>query len=734
MAGLNPNAKEFAFTGGRKGNVAVYKASITDDLKGALQSSHSGCNSCNTSTKSSNLPNRRNKDPDMRVCQSIEELTQIAYEHIRTMSPRGMSAFWSSVAQLLRKSRFEKVQNDKQMNLQLEEILGHTLQDINTFGYRDLAQTALGLAKIVKHVSGADGKSISRFGSPQRVLYDLITGDNSSNKEFIFKVLAEQSMVLLHKFDSRSLSNLIYAYGLARCVIKFEDDGSTLFDVFAQAAIPNLHTFNGQDLSNMLWAYANVKVSNSQLFKKIGDHIVQLDNLDEFWPQALSNILWAYATLDEQHPELFKKVADHIVELNNLNDFWPQALKDLVWAYATAKKSHPEIFKKIADHIVQLPSLDKFESQHLSITVWALATAEERHPQLFKKVADHIITLDLDRFDPQHLSNIVWAFATAKEQHPKLYKKIADHITGLDNLDKYKPEAISIILWSFATAGESHPQLFKKMADHIVQLPNLNEFNEQNLSNTVWAFATAEESNPQLFNKLADEAIKRQHEFNPQDISNFLWSFATNGQVDEHLFSSLISSVKENLDKYNKQELSNIAWAYSVSNVDAPSIFNNKFITACLRKEDEFELEALLQFYQWQLWQEEIKSNISLPSPFQKRCHQAFISQEISPSTFQDDVVSILSSIGIQPQEEVLLKSGYRIDAVVEVNGRQIAVEVDGPSHFIGRDPIGKTILKHRQVAALDGMKVVSIPYWEWDKLEKDSNKKEEYLRGLLEL
>ena len=88
--------------------------------------------------------------------------------------------------------------------------------------------------------------------------------------------------------------------------------------------------------------------------------------------------------------------------------------------------------------------------------------------------------------------------------------------------------------------------------------------------------------------------------------------------------------------------------------------------------------------------------------------------------------------MGLQPQEEVLLKSGYRIDAVVEVNGKQIAVEVDGPHHFICRELMGSTILKHRQVSNLDGMKVVSVPYWEWDEHKEYSDTKEQYLRALL--
>ena len=68
----------------------------------------------------------------------------------------------------------------------------------------------------------------------------------------------------------------------------------------------------------------------------------------------------------------------------------------------------------------------------------------------------------------------------------------------------------------------------------------------------------------------------------------------------------------------------------------------------------------------------------------------------------------------------------------MEVNGKKIGVEVDGPTHFIGRNPSGSTILKHRQVTNLDGIPVVSVPYWEWDKLGKDSEKKQQYLHSLL--
>jgi len=665
----------------------------------------------------------------MSEMRSLEEALTATYDNLDRLSPRDVSAFWAVVPKFLGgKGPMRTNQQQQQMFHHFDKVSTKSIQDIDRYDPRDMSTLAISLAKIVDRVSK---RKRPTKGSPHQILQDLI----GESKQFIFREIASSSVPILHEFDARHLSNFIYAFGLVGEVVLVED-GSTFFDMLAKEVLSfdNLDEFLPQALSNISWAYANAGVSNSQLFEKLADHIVGLDNLNEFWPQALSNIVWAYATSDEQHPKLFKKVADHIISHDNLDEFWPQALSNIVWAYANVGESTSQMFKKVAEHMIALDSLDRYDSQALSNISWAFATAEESHPELFRKIADHIVGLDsLRQFNEQELSNTVWAYATSEVYHPNLFKKVADHIITLDKLKSFKPQALSNTLWAYATLDEQqNPKLFEKMANHIIELPNLNGFKSQALSNTVWAFATTGQSHPQLFNKLANEAIKRQREFTPQGVANFLWAYATNGQIDENLFLSLVPSVKDNLGKYTAQDLSNVAWAYSVSNVDAPSVFNNEFINACLKRKNDFILENLTQLHQWQLWQEDLKSDISLPSSLKKKCYETFISEDPSPSKLQDDVVSILSSIGLQPQEEVLIKNGYRIDAVVELNGQQVAVEVDGPSHFIGRELTGSTILKHRQVTNIDGIQVVSVPYWEWNQLKNHTKKKKQYLQYLL--
>ena len=98
----------------------------------------------------------------------------------------------------------------------------------------------------------------------------------------------------------------------------------------------------------------------------------------------------------------------------------------------------------------------------------------------------------------------------------------------------------------------------------------------------------------------------------------------------------------------------------------------------------------------------------------------------------EPDVVSILCSIGVKPKEGEQTQIGYSLDALVKVNGKNVGVEVDGPSHFIGRKPTGSTMLKRMQIAIVEGISLVSVPYWGWDELGQDHKKKQNYLCSLL--
>ncbi|EJK53743.1 hypothetical protein THAOC_26753, partial [Thalassiosira oceanica] len=334
-----------------------------------------------------------------------------------------------------------------------------------------------------------------------------------------------------------------------------------------------------------------------------------------------------------------------------------------------------------------------------------------------------------DQYSDGHLSS-------AGVSHPELFRKIGYHIARQTSLNSFKPQDFSNTAWAFATAGASHPELFKKIGNHLAGLMSLNSFNPQALSNTAWSFATAGISYPELFRKIGDHVAELGcfDSFKPQELSNTVWACATIGHTDERLFSAFAPVIRSKLDECSEQDLANIAWAYSVANLPRHDLFNEGYAGALASNENEFSVEEFRQLHQWQLWQQELQSGIELPRSLRAKCRNAFTSRGFSESKLQNDVVDELRIAGLDLEEEVLLGSGYRIDALVKVgDGRKVAIEVDGPFHFIDRRPAGRTTLKHRQVATLDRIEVVSVPYWEWDEL-KNSEMKQHYLRKKLAL
>ena len=234
------------------------------------------------------------------------ELSTKACEHLDLdlLSPGGTAAFWTEASKLLqRQSRNRLLDENQNLAGQIDKILVHTLENIDGFNQKQIAQTTLAMAKITMNVENG-GRKLPK-GSPRQILQAILIGNNLETKQYIFSHIAAAAMPVLHKFDARSLSNFIYAYGLVRYVLEF-DDGTTFFDTLAAVAIPNLSHFNSHDVSNMLWAYANTKTSNPHLFKEVGDVTIANDMLNSFSPQALSNTVWSYATSDESHQKLFK--------------------------------------------------------------------------------------------------------------------------------------------------------------------------------------------------------------------------------------------------------------------------------------------------------------------------------------------------------------------------------------------------------------------------------------------
>ena len=122
-----------------------------------------------------------------------------------------------------------------------------------------------------------------------------------------------------------------------------------------------------------------------------------------------------------------------------------------------------------------------------------------------------------------------------------------------------------------------------------------------------------------------------------------------------------------------------------------------------------FDDELCAQMHQWALWREERGARWpALPATLSARCRAAFVGSPGRPSAMQRQVESAVREIESSIRsEERCVRSGYSVDlALVKPHGERLAIEVDGPSHFVGRsrEPTAKTNSSGGSCASLGGI------------------------------
>lgn len=359
----------------------------------------------------------------------------------------------------------------------------------------------------------------------------------------------------------------------------------------------------------------------------------------------------------------------------------------------------------------------------------------------------------LATFTTENLATMMWAFEQLKVSSPQLFERVADNILRSDKLKSFKSHELANIVWAYGrsdgwakplTTGRTLSHFLGKIVEHIVAFDKsqLACWTIRDLAKVLVAFAstTVESKSDPLFQKLATHFIGMpSNDFSPQDVAFILFAYAHAGNMDnKKLFLSMEKTAKSKVESCNCQDLANIAWSYAVVNVPAASLFDFDFLRACLKQEDNFNEEWKSQIYQWHLWQLELKSDIKLPLTTSYKFREAFIVQQTSKPS---PLISVLDDMGYHPAKAVPTPNGYFLDALVVIDTKDFGpkdfgIEIDREKRFTGSKPTGETVLRRRQITHLEGITLVSIPYWEWDKRAngKDPNQKQVYLRSLFEI
>jgi hypothetical protein len=239
-------------------------------------------------------------------------------------------------------------------------------------------------------------------------------------------------------------------------------------------------------------------------------------------------------------------------------------------------------------------------------------------------------------------------------------------------------------------------------------------FDPQHVSNVLWAYATLDQLPPaELLMKFQVRAAESIDDFDIQNVCNTLWAFTCfTDSLSPSFMSALASKLLDSV-QYSTSELSQI----------------HQFLLAC-----DLEVSRTSNHHEAST---QLKQSLGI------KAKAAFTSQDTRTSSLQKQVTSTLKSLNANVQVEAVdERSGYSIDCLVHgwENHKdvKIAVEVDGPSHFISQrggsqkqTANGSTAMKRRHLGLL-GYRAVSVPYWEWSAL-RDTQAQKSYMQQKLQ-
>jgi hypothetical protein len=453
--------------------------------------------------------------------------------------------------------------------------------------------------------------------------------------------------------------------------------------------------------------------------------------MDKMGAQALSNVLHACSklrnvSLSEQWLKKYWRASDAA-----LAQFKPQNFSNTLYACSQLDLTLPvdwlqQYWRASAAVLVH------FKPQELSNTLYAcdqlgLTPSDEWLHQYWRASADA-----LTQFNAQDYSNTLYACGRLGLKPPddwlqKYWRESADALT------QFNAQDYSNTLYACGQQGLMPPvdwlqKYWRESAAVLAQ------FKPQELSNTLYACGQLGLMPPVNWRQhywWASAAVLVQ--FNAQALSNTLYACGQLGLTPPvNWLQQYWQASSASLVHFKPQELSNTLYASTVLQLwDSSSLPQmwERLLCVLAFPASAGSFEHLRQMYQVHLAATVERPGLlttpSLALLDAARASFRELAMTASVSALQQSVSKCLTAMGIAHTDEHWCERSERtIDIAIVADGQRIAVEADGPTHFLlNGQPDGATRLRDRCLAA-HGWRVVVVPFSKWIKLSTQPKRK----------
>ena len=541
------------------------------------------------------------------------------------------------------------------------------------------------------------------------------------------------SLSLLDGFMPQGLSTTLFACG--NLIIMPPPDW---LGRFWHASGSKLRKFNEQDLTNTVYACARLGITPPadwlQQFWSVSSSAI-----DAFLPLGLSSIMYSSGLLSITPP------ADWFLRFwrasgTKLGDFSPLDCSNTLHGCGQLGITPPADWLQRYWH-TSASTMSEIKPQTINIVLYACGQEGITPPRRWLQLYWHASAMKLGEFKPQDLSNTLYACGQLGITPPAEWFQRYWHASAL-KLDDFKPQALSITLYACGQLGIKPPADWLQQYWHASAL-KLGGFIPQGFSNTLHACGLLGITPPaDWLERYWHASSTKLGEFNLQELSNTMLACA---QLDIRPPSDWLQcfsgSFSVLLPDANNQDLANTALALASRGLWELPVWPDLWERLCKSlPRDPAEWNADLKLHARQLYQTYQAATVERPGLLSEpdpellavvRRSWVDVRSETA-SRLHGEVSACLTRMGVAHANERWCERAERsIDIGIEDAGEPIALEVDGPHHFLqdGR-PDGSTLLRNKMLAA-HGWRVAVVDYREWEEL-KTQSQQEEFIRRLL--
>ncbi|KXZ47351.1 hypothetical protein GPECTOR_36g74 [Gonium pectorale] len=374
-------------------------------------------------------------------------------------------------------------------------------------------------------------------------------------------------------------------------------------------------------------------------------------------------------------------------------------------------------------------------------------------PQLLSSITSSALSR-LDSLDTRHLTVLIWSMTSLGNADPALFATAAAVLTRrLRSPRGVSPPCLSHIAWSYAVVGHYDADLYDALAAAARQAAGGWRPSDVSLAvaNVLWALGRAGHYDPQVFASASrvvlaaalDGVASGAGAGGVNQLALVMLACAFVGHDDPELYAGVAAAVRgAGAASMRDSSLANICWSMAVLDHRDLGLLAELFRDVAERRAEVIGARGCTQLFHCCLWLQDLVPGGSelvdlLPPRVLQVGRAAFLqlAKDPSISDFQSQVFRALESLGLRPAMELKTPDRlFSLDSVIQLGGVSLAVESNGPQHYLRTHPkafsgssrLRHALLRHR------GFHLTHINWRQWEALGGDTARQRLFLRGLL--